>query len=157
MYFNPSNTFRVGDHLHAFVFAETYGRSGAGVSAPPGGRGRRLAWDGTAFAVRLSGLSGPGRGATCVPVTGVRATLASVPRDGDGFLAVTPAVVDGTSRIWVQRSPDLFAWSASELLVEVPLLWSRDCDAVAVYGYPALLAPKSGSRNFETARGRGVG
>ncbi len=69
------------------------------------------------------------------------------------YLAVTARTVEGRHGIWLQRSADLLAWSGPELLVELPLLWRRDCAAPAAYAYPALISPESASRNFETVEG----
>lgn len=157
-YFNPSNIFRVGRFLHVFVFAEAHGAQmrGACLLRRDVAGGAWLAWDGAGFGARLSG---PGGGQTCAPVAGVTSTLSSVLREGDGtFVAVTARSegrrsVGARHGIWVQRSADLLAWSAPELLVELPLLWRRDCAAPAVYAYPALIAPESPSRNFETLVG----
>ena len=152
-YFNPSNIFRRGDYLHAFVFAEAYGaqRRGACLLRRPIEGGAWRAWDGEGFGAVLSGLSRAVRGDTCAPVGGVTSTLSSVVHDGrGGFLAVTPRTVEGRAGIWLQRSADLLSWTPPELLVEAPLLWRRNCAAPAVYGYPALVAPDSRSRNFDT-------
>ncbi len=154
-YFNPSNIFRSGAHLYVFVFAEAYRAQARGACllrrAVAGGAW--LAWDGERFAARLSGLDGPGE--ICRPVAGVASALSSVVHDGSGgYLAITPRSVEGRHGIWLQRSEDLLGWSRPELLVEVPLLWRRDCAAPAVYAYPALIAPESPSRNFETLEGR---
>lgn len=152
-YFNPSNIIRMGEHLYVFVFAEAYGsqQRGACLLRRPVEGGAWLAWDGSDFAARLSGLAGPVRGDTCAPVAGVSSTLSSLVHDGrGGFLAVTPRTVGERAGIWLQRSPDLLVWSRPELLVEVPLLWRRDCAAAAVYAYPSLIAPESRSRNFDT-------
>ncbi len=153
-YFNPSNILRAGEHLYVFVFAAAYREQarGACLLRRPVAGGEWRAWTGMDFTARLSGPDGPGD--TCVPVTGVSSTLSSVLHDGTGgFLAVTPRSVRGRHGIWLQRSRDLLAWSRPELVVEVPLLWRRDCTAPAVYAYPALIAPESPSRNFETLEG----
>jgi hypothetical protein len=155
-YFNPSDIFRVGAYLHAFVFAEAYGtqRRGACLLRRPVEGAEWRAWDGTGFAATLSGLSGEVRGDICTPVEGVSSTLSSVLSEGEGgYLAVTPRTVDGRPGIWLQRSDDLLSWQPPELLVELPLLWQRDCAAPAAYAYPALVAPESRSRNFDTVEG----
>ncbi len=155
-YFNPSNIFRSGRFLYVFVFAEAHGAQarGACLLRRRVAGGAWLAWDGAAFGARLSGRIGFGRGRTCAPVSGVTSTLSSVLRGEDGvYLAVTPRSALGRHGIWLQRSSDLLAWSAPELLVELPLLWRRDCAAPAAYAYPALIAPGSPSRNFETLVG----
>ncbi len=157
-YFNPSNIFRRGDHLHAFVFAEAAGaqRRGACLLRRPvdGAPADWRAWDGIGFGARLSGLAGPARGDTCVPVEGVTSTLSSVVADtAGGFLAVTPAVLEGRSGFWLLRSDDLLRWSDPELLVALPLLWRRDCAAPAAYAYPALVDLESPARNLDTTDG----
>ena len=155
-YFNPSNIIRMGGFLYVFVFAEASGAQarGACLLRRDVAGGPWLAWDGKAFGARLSGPTEAGRGQVCAPVSGVASTLSSVLRDEDGtFMAATPRSVGGRHGIWLQRSVDLLTWSAPELLVELPLLWNRDCTAPAVYAYPALIAPGSPSRNFETLVG----
>lgn len=155
-YFNPSNIIRSGRFLHVFVFAEAYGAQlrGACLLRREIEGNAWLAWDGTAFDAQLSGPGVPGRARTCAPVSGVASTLSSVLRDRDGtYLASTARSVEGQHGIWLQRSADLLAWSAPELLIELPLLWRRDCAAPAVYAYPALIAPESPTRNFETLVG----
>ncbi len=155
-YFNPSNIFRVDDALYVFVFAEAYGsqRRGACLLRRALGGGEWAALDGGSFSAGLTGVAGSTRGGTCSPVAGVSSALSSVVHDGGGgFLAVTPRSYEGRSGIWLQRSRDLLSWSAPELLVELPLLWRRDCTAPALYGYPSLLAPESSARNFDTLDG----
>ena len=152
-YFNPSNIFRVGRFLYVFVFAEAHGSQarGACLLRREVATGTWMAWDGSTFGARLSGGD---QGGTCAPVSGVSSTLSSVLRDRDGtYLAATARQAEGRHGIWLQRSGDLLTWSAPELLVELPLLWRRDCAAPAVYAYPALIAPDSPSRNFDTLVG----
>ena len=155
-YFNPSNIFSVGRFLYVFVFAEAHGAQarGACLLRREVAADTWLAWDGAAFDARLSGPAKVGQSRICAPVSGVTSTLSSVLRDEDGtYLAATARSVEGRHGIWLQRSADLLAWSSPELLVELPLLWRRDCAAPAVYAYPALIAPESPSRNFDTLVG----
>jgi hypothetical protein len=129
-------------------------RRGACLLRRPVEGGTWRAWDGEGFGAVLSGLSGPVRGDTCAPVGGVVSTLSSVVTDeGGGYLAATPRTVDGRPGIWLQRSEDLLHWGPPELLVELPLVWRRDCAAPAVYSYPSLVTPASTSRNFDTIEG----
>lgn len=152
-YFNPSNIFSAGRFLYVFVFAEAHAAQarGACLLRRRVEGGAWLAWDGARFGARLSGPDGVDPGETCDPVSGVTSTLSSVLLDEAGtYLAVTARSVEGRHGIWLQRSADLLAWSGPELLVELPLLWRRDCAAPAAYAYPALISPESPSRNFET-------
>ena len=164
-YFNPSNILRHGNHLYAFVFAEALDaqRRGPCLLRRPVAGGSRdwRAWDGRGFTRVFADpyrtdLTDPGRH-TCVPVKGIGSTVSSVVRhlpSGD-FLAVTPSTRPGSdgapqSGIYWMRSTDLVHWSEPALLVELPLLWRRDCAAPAAYAYPSLLDGDSGSRNFDT-------
>ena len=155
-FFNPSNIFSDGDFLYVFVFTEDYGaqRRGACLLRREIAGKTWLAWDGVAFGAQLSGEAAAGESQTCKPVSGVSSTLSSVLRDEDGtYLAATARSVAGRHGIWLQRSSDLLAWSVPKLLVEVPLLWRRDCAAPAVYAYPSLIVPETASRNFDTLDG----
>lgn len=165
-YFNPSNVIARDDDLYAFIFAE---------AAPPQRRGACLirrgigggaddwrAWDGTGFGIAFAD---PYRDApidparhVCTPVLGLTSTISSVvwrPAVGR-YLALTPARLQdgaGVARtgIWWIESPDLIVWTRPQLLLEVPLLWRRDCGATAAYAYPSILDPDSPTANFETA------
>ncbi|WP_424931438.1 hypothetical protein [Amaricoccus macauensis] len=163
-YFSPSNILRRGDHLYALIFAEAYEaqKRGACLIRRPvgGGPDDWRAWDGTGFSARFVDpfREAPPEPAVhvCAPVPGIVSTLSSVVRHrGSGtYVAVTPATLrdgDGprVSGIWWTRSTDLLVWEKPELLLEVPLLWRRDCAAPAAHAYPSLLDESSHSDNFE--------
>lgn len=163
-YFSPSNILRRGDHLYAFLFAEAHGAQERGVCLirrPVGGDPDAWrAWDGAGFTRRFAdpyreAPDAPGAH-VCTPLPRLASTLSSVVRDRvrGGYVGVTPATLRdaaGTRRsgIWWTRSEDLVQWSRPELLLEVPLLWRRDCAATAAYAYPSLLDDDSPSPNFE--------
>lgn len=168
-YFNPSNIVRRGGYLYTFVFAEAYGAQARGACllrrTVDGDAGGWRAWDGSGFNVRFADpyaeeVANPGAH-VCAPLDGVQSTLSSLifsPAAGH-WRAVTAATrpdAQGVPRtgIWTTASTDLLHWSEPELLLEVPLLWRRDCSAPAAYAYPALLDDNSASPNFETADGR---
>lgn len=167
-YFNPSNIIRRKRFLYAFIFAE---------DAPPQRRGACLirravgggpddwrAWNGREFSVAFAD---PYRDASidparhvCTPVPGITSTISSVVRQAgtDVHIAVTPATLrdrDGVARsgIWWMTSTDLIGWTRPRLLLEVPLLWRRDCGADAAFAYPSLLDPDSPTANLETVDG----
>lgn len=164
-YFNPSNIIRRDGFLYAFLFAE---------NAPPQRRGACLmrrpldgaaqdwrAWDGGGFGVDFADpYRNPPpdpRRHVCVPVPGVTSTISSVVRHAASgtYRAVTPATLqdqDGVTRsgIWWMTSTDLIRWTRPRLLLEVPLLWRRDCAADAAFAYPSLLDDDSSDPNFET-------
>jgi hypothetical protein len=166
-YFNPSNILRRGGFLYAFVQAEASGaqRRGPCLLRRPvdGGPADWRAWDGAGFEVAFvdpyrGTVEDPARH-VCRPVRGVSSTLSSVVEAGGGYLAVTAATragEDGVSRsgIWWTVSADLVDWSAPRLLLEVPLLWRRDCAAAAAYAYPSLLDDDAPGANFETVDDR---
>lgn len=164
-YFNPSNIIHRGGFLHAFIFAE---------GAPPQRRGACLirrpvggapedwrAWDGEGFGIDFAdpyrdGPVDPARH-VCTPVPGITSTISSVvwQPEAKAYLAVTPAILrdrDGVMRpgIWWMTSTDLIRWTRPRLLLEVPLLWRRDCGTDAAFAYPSLLDPDSPGVNFET-------
>lgn len=163
-YFSPSNIFRRGDHLYAFVFAEAHGDQDRGaclIRRIVGGRPDDWrAWDGTGFSRRFVDpfrdvVSNPGAH-VCVPVPGIVSTLSSVVRvrESTDYIAVTPATLRDEagarrSGIWWTRSADLVHWDRPRLLLEVPLLWRRDCEAPAAYAYPSFIDDDSVSDNFE--------
>ncbi len=163
-YFNPSNIVRRGDFLYAFLFAEAHAaqRRGACLIRRPlgGGPDDWRAWDGQGFSIRFAdpyreALADPAAH-VCKPVPGIVSTLTSVVRmrAGSGYLAVTPASLhDAAGRvrtgIWWTRSEDLVTWEKPQLLLEVPLLWRRDCLAEAAYAYPSLIDESSPADNFE--------
>lgn len=168
-YFNPSNIVTRDGFLYAFLFAE---------DAPPQKRGACLirrpvdgnakdwrAWDGHGFSVSFidpyTNATADPAAHVCAPVDGVASTISSLVwlPERKLYLAVTPATLrkhNGvlTSGIWTITSPDLIRWSAAELLLEVPLLWRRDCAQDSAFAYPALLDDDSPSPNFETAGAR---
>lgn len=164
-YFNPSNIVRQGGFLYAFLFAEAFGAQERGpclIRRPvEGSAGDWRAWDGSGFGVRFAdpyreAVPDPGAH-VCTPVPGLGSTISSVVRHGPSgrFLAVTPATLRGSdglarSGIYWTSSTDLIAWSAPELLLEVPLLWRRDCTAPAAYAYPSLIDGASASASFDT-------
>lgn len=164
-YFNPSNIITRDEFLYAFLFAEDAGpqRRGACLIRRPvgAGAGDWRAWDGKGFG---TAFADPYRDAipdpaehVCEPLPGISSTLSSVvwqPEEGV-YLAVTPATLrdgDGIRRsgIWWLTSPDLIGWTRPRLLLEVPLLWRRDCGTDAAFAYPSLLDPDSPTANFET-------
>ena len=164
-YFNPSNILRRGEHLYVFVMAERYRaqRRGPCLLRRPiaGGAADWRAWDGAGFNVRFvdpyrEDVAEAGRH-VCAPVGKLRSTVSSVVESAvtGRYLAVTAAErtgPDGVARtgIYWMTSADLLDWTEPALLWEASLLWRRDCDAPAVYGYPSLLDADSPSRNFET-------
>jgi hypothetical protein len=160
-YFNPSNAVERDGHLYAFVFAEAYGAQRRGVCLlrrpVAGGAADWRAWDGAgfgaAFADPYGGSVDDPSAHVCAPLPGLSSTLSSVVvRDGR-FLAVTPAALtgpDGARRagIWWTTSDDLLRWSAPAPLIDLPLLWRRDCAAEAAYAYPSLLDPDAATPAF---------
>ncbi len=164
-YFNPSNVLEHDGHLYVFVFAERYGaqRRGACLLRRPldGTAQDWRAWDGRAFTVRFADpyaehISNPERH-VCAPVPGLRSTVSSVLEHlpSGRFVAVTPTTgikPDGqeASGIDWTTSNDLVHWSPPRLLLEVPLLWRRDCKAAAAFAYPSLIDPDSRSRTFDS-------
>lgn len=164
-YFNPSNIIQRDGFLYAFVFAEDAPpqQRGACLIRRPvgGGPGDWRAWDGrdfgTVFADPYRDAPADPTPHVCTPVPGLRSTISSVVRraGSDDYVAVTPATLrdhDGVTRsgIWWMTSTDLIRWSRPRLLLEVPLMWRRDCATDAAYAYPSLLDPDSPSDNFET-------
>ena len=167
-YFNPSNIVQREGFLYAFVFAE---------NAPPQTRGACLirrpvggapddwrAWDGQGFGIAFAdpyreAPSDPARH-VCTPVPGITSTISSLAwqTEAEAYLAVTPATLrdgDGVLRsgIWWTTSADLIHWARPRLLLELPLLWRRDCGTDAAFAYPSLLDPDSPTANFETVDG----
>jgi hypothetical protein len=163
-YFSPSNIIRRGDYLYVFIFAEAYGAQlrGACLIRRPvgGGPGDWRAWDGQAFQRQFADPFRDGiddaAAHVCAPLAGIRSTISGVVEDraSGGYVAVTAGSLidaDGLRRngIWWARSPDLVHWSRPRLLLEVPLLWRRDCEAPAVYAYPSLIDDDSPSANLD--------
>lgn len=164
-FFNPSNIVAQEGFLYAFIFAEAAGpqRRGACLIRRPaeGGPSDWRAWDGEGFTVRFQD---PYRVAdiksadqACHPVIGLRSTVSSVAKVAASgrFLAVTPVRSKaGKVGIFWSSSTDLVRWSEPQLLLEVPLLWDRNCEEDAAYAYPSLIDPDSSSRNFDTTDDR---
>ena len=164
-YFNPSNIINRDGYLYAFLFAEDAFpqlRGACLIRRPVGGQPESWrAWDGDGF--KISFID-PYRDAAvdptrhvCVPVPGVLSTISSIVRRSgtDIYIAVTPMTSrgsDGIERhgIWWMTSTDLIHWTSPNLLLEVPLLWRRDCETDAAYAYPSLIDPDSPTANFET-------
>lgn len=167
-YFNPSNIVTRDGFLHAFVFAEATGaqRRGPCLIRRPvaGGPADWRAWDGAGFGARFAdAYAGPvadPAAHACAPLPGLSSTLSSVvwSTAAGRWLAVTPASLrdgDGRTRggIWWTASDDLVRWDRPRLLIELPLLWRRDCAAEAAWAYPSLIDPDSPSPSFETVDG----
>jgi hypothetical protein len=167
-YFNPSNVVTRDGHLYAFVFAEATGaqRRGACLIRRPvwGGPSDWRTWDGAGFGARFAdAYAGPvtePAAHVCAPLPGLSSTISSLVWSGQAgrWLAVTPATLrgeDGATRsgIWWTASDDLIRWDRPRLLVELPLLWRRDCAAAAAWAYPSLIDPDSLSPSFETVDG----
>lgn len=164
-YFNPSNIINRDGYLYAFLFAEDAFpqlRGACLIRRPVGGQPESWrAWDGDGFKIFFID---PYRDAAvdptrhvCVPVPGVLSTISSIVRRSgtDIYMAVTPTTSrgsDGIERhgIWWMTSTDLIHWTSPNLLLEVPLLWRRDCETDAAYAYPSLIDPDSPTANFET-------
>jgi hypothetical protein len=170
--FAPSNVVSDGPHRYVFAFAEAQGAQPRGVcllrtddvSDPASWR----AWDGEGFSVRMPDpyareVDDPAAHA-CAPIdpAGLPFTVSSVVRHRDSGLWL--AVMSGRraerpggaprTGIWASSSPDLVTWSAPRLVLEAPILTSRDCAVAreAVY-YPSVLDPDARTRNFEDADG----
>lgn len=164
-YFSPSNILRRGDYIYAFVFAERYRaqKRGACLMRRPvtAGAADWRAWDGAGFTVRFADpyhehVENP-EAHVCTPVPGVRSTISSVVHHAvtGQYVAVTPTTrpgPDGAPRsgIYWMTSANLIHWSEPELLLELPLLWRRDCAAPAAFAYPSLIDPDSPSAAFDS-------
>ena len=167
-YFNPSNVFRRGENVYAFIMAERYRAQRRGpclIRRPLNGTSKDWrAWGGEGFTIRFADpyreeIAAPEEH-VCAPVQGVRSTISGVVWNeaAKRYLAVTPATLPGPdgaplSGVYWTMSEDLLSWSAPELLWEAPLLWRRDCDAPSAYAYPSLLDEDSASPNFDTVDG----
>lgn len=164
-YFNPSNIIERDGFLYVFVFAEGYGAQARGaclLRRPVDGEAKDWrAWSGAGFDIRFADpyreeIVDP-TAHVCAPLAGISSTISSVAwHAGWGqFLAVTPATRPDAggvlhTGIWWMTSEDLVVWSEPALLIDLPLLWRRDCAAPAAYAYPSLLDLNSPSVNFET-------
>ena len=166
-YFNPSNIVERDGWLYAFVFAEATGAQARGpclIRRPvAGGPGDWRAWDGEAFAAAFADAyaapppADPGAH-VCAPLPGLSSTVSSVvwSEAAGRWLAVTPAALGDAagvrrSGIWWTASDDLIRWDRPRLLIELPLLWRRDCAAEAAWAYPSLIDPSSPAADFGAA------
>lgn len=168
-YFSASNIVEHDGWLYAFIFAAAQGvqRRGAcllrtdAVADPS----RWRAWDGRAFAVRLSGAYAPAGGLpesrACSPIDGIPSTLTSLTQRPDGtfiglFAASRPLIPGGATvtGVYAITSRDLLHWSEPQLLLAVPMMFNYPCDAAAVYAYPSLLDADSSSPTFATVGDR---
>lgn len=168
-YFNPSNILHEGDHLFTFIFSEATRaqKRGACLLRRPvdGNADDWRAWDGTGFRTAFvdpyrTDVTDPGAH-VCTPLKGISSTISGVVRHVPSglYLAVTPATRTGQngvaqSGIFWMKSPDLINWSTPELLLEVPLLWRRDCAESHAFAYPSILDNDSPSPNFDTVDDR---
>jgi hypothetical protein len=157
-YFSPSNIIRWRGQSYVFIFAEAYRSQRRGAcllrnDRPAAADGWR-AWDGRGFTVALrSDAAIP-----CVPVPGTGSTVTSVVRHAASgrFLALFAGTrpLPGSSRkatgVWYMDSANLTDWSRPALLTEVPIMFSYECGAAAVFGYPSLIDGMSASRIFDT-------
>ncbi|MBL8698397.1 MAG: hypothetical protein JNK67_08490 [Alphaproteobacteria bacterium] len=163
-YFEPSNIVRGPGGLYAFLWAEAIGAQRRGaclmrttdIADPEAWR----AWDGGDFTVRFRDayrdpIAEPARH-VCAPIARLDGVVSGVVRHRPSgrYIAVyatVRAMPDGSRRggVWATHSADLTAWSEPALLMELPLMWARDCAAPAAWAYPALLDPDSEARNFD--------
>ncbi len=169
-YFEPSNIFRHGDGLYAFVWAEGYEAQKRGACllrttdiADPGAW---RAWDGKGFTVVFRDayrdtIAAPARH-VCQPIPRLDGVVASVSRHratGE-FIAIfasnrrkTPDSAPQPG-IWYATSSDLLTWTEPRLLRALPLMWAFTCGERAVWAYPSLLDPQSPARNFDDVGAR---
>jgi hypothetical protein len=166
-YFSPSNVLRRGDFLYAFLFAERYGAQARGaclIRRPVAGSPADWrAWGGAGFDRRFvdpyrEAVVRPGAH-VCAPLGGLRSTLSSVIwHPGSGlYVGVTSWSRGGGGRdasgIYWTTSPDLVHWQEPRLLIALPLLWRRDCEAPAAFAYPSLLDLDSPAQNLDETDG----
>ena len=164
-YFEPSNIFRHGDALHAFVWAEGYQAQKRGACllrttaiADPGAW---RAWDGKGFNVAFQDayrdtVTDPARH-VCQPIANLDGVVASVVRHraSGQFIAIfasnrrAAAASAPQPGIWYSTSADLVVWSAPRLLRALPLMWAFTCGERAVWAYPSLIDAQSQARNFD--------
>ncbi len=170
-YFSPSNIVSLGDHLFAFVFAESYGAQARGpcllrtdqIIDPTAWR----AFDGQGFTVSLGQVRATAarpayerRG--CTPVQAPASTITSVARDraSGRFIALIAARRSprpgepAVTGIWYMTSADLLEWSKPRLLFAAPLMFAYRCGDPEVFAYPSLLDPDSPSPTFESVGDR---
>ncbi len=169
-YFEPSNIFRHGAALYAFVWAEGYKGQQRGAcllrTADIADPGAWRAWNGkgfnTAFRdVYRDTISDPAQH-VCQPIARLDGVVASVVRHraSGKFIAVYATVrrplADGApqSGVWYTLSDDLLVWSEPQLLLALPLMWAFTCGERAVWAYPSLIDPQSQARNLDDVGGQ---
>lgn len=163
-YFSPSNIIEKDGFLYVFVYAAPYRAQRRGVCLLrrpiDGSAADWRAWDGESFSVRFVDpykvpIVRPDDH-VCAPLSGIRGNLTSVVERDGSYLAVSPMGMkkaNGATRVdgfWTLTSTNLIDWSAPKLLLELPLLWRRDCETTYTYAYPAFLDPNSPSSLFQT-------
>jgi hypothetical protein len=162
----PTNIlFRQSDgYYYAFLSAEPEGAQQVGtcvmrtqtLSNPTSWR----AWDGSGYNVRFINpyveTSEPPAAHVCTPVVPHIFESVSYSTYFGKYLAVgqgtkvdpnTGQYVDG---IYYSLSDNLVNWSVRKLVVQAPMIWTRECDEEDPVAYASLLDPESTSRNFET-------
>lgn len=163
-YFEPSNIFRGPDGLHAFIWAEAIGAQRRGAclmrTQDLADAGAWRAWDGRGFTVQFRDayrdrIDDPTRH-VCAPIARLDGVVSSVVRHKPSgrhvaVFATVRTLADGTRRggVWVTHATDLVTWSEPALLMELPLMWARDCAATAAWAYPSLIDADSAARNFD--------
>lgn len=164
--FRPSNIVHRREDGHYYALALVKGRdgepSGACLLRTPrlDDPGAWRAWDGESFSVRLASPYGGERPTRCRFVA--RAEISEMTESLtlntylDRYVLVGMGGEYSASRgefvwgIYYSLSENLLDWTPRRLLLEVPTRSQLSCGEDAV-SYPAILDPRSPSRNFETA------
>lgn len=157
-FFNPTNIVRHGDQ-HYFLAHTTGGQGQAPGSClfrarDPFDFASWRGYGGGGFVSRAIDpyREDPARYVPCAPVhPGAVNSIAYHPAAGR-FVALwmvesaPDAPQGGVRYAW---SADLIHWSGARTLAKLPAFFRSDCKDVERFGYPAVLDPASGSRNFD--------
>lgn len=157
-FFNPTNIVRLGPS-HYFL-AHTTGWDGQAAGSclfrtrDPFDFGSWRGFDGAGFGARaVDPYHAKGSGyAACKPVHSGAVNAIAWHARSQRFVALwmvekaPDAPRGGVRYAW---SRDLIAWEPARTLIALPAFFRSDCGDTERYGYPALLDPEPGARNFD--------
>lgn len=161
-FYNPSNIIQDGSFIYTYVFTNGFlgqnpgvclFRSRYNVSSPWFG------WDGSKFSVKMQNpyLSNI-KPEHCKTLPYFVSVVGSVVRrvDTGMYLAVTSSdEKDGTVHFSYSESNNLTNWSPLRKLVDLPTMWSKNCNDTFRYGYPSMVSSTPLDRNFSLTKDDG--
>jgi hypothetical protein len=155
-FYNPSNIIKQGDFLYTFVFTNGFSKQTAGVCLFRSFIGDRTKWygwrSGKFDVIMADPYSKINLDRNCEVLKNLESVVGSVVWNEEShlFFAATSSTspVDGSVRISYSSSVDMLNWLKTKTLIDVPTMWSKDCNDKFRYGYPSMISKTPLDRNF---------